>query len=163
MALDTARRRKSAICVSLPFRSILPSPDGQVEAEDRYSVGLHYSGLVASAPTFNSQFPSVLVVDDTGSHVYQIGALFSGVTEYAIDPAVEASWAFDTGTGELTIDTDTSDAGNYGPYVVTGTNAAGSAASNTFQVTIANVPSGAAVPQVVVLINNVTRRSNWRL
>lgn len=162
MALDTARRRKSAVYLTLPFRSILPVPDGNIETEDRYNLAGQYSGLVASMPAFSGPVTAVLVVENTGSHNYDIGARFSGATEYSIDPAVEASWTFDTGTGLLAVDTDTSAAGNYGPYTVTGTNAAGSIASNAFRVTIATTPKGASMPSVITLINLRTR-SNWRM
>jgi hypothetical protein len=163
MALDTARRRKSAIYITLPFRSILPAPDGIVETEDRYNLAWHYSGLVASAPEFLGSIQAILVVENNGSQVYDLGAFFSGATTFSIDPAVEASWTFDTGTGLLTIDTDTSSAGNYGPYIVTGTNDAGSVASNSFAVTIASTPTGIAGNSIVALVTSARVRSNWRM
>jgi hypothetical protein len=163
MALDTARRRKSAIYLTLPFRSVLPSPDGNVETEDRYNIAGQYSGLVASAPEFDGPIPAILIVENNGSQNYDLGAYFSGATSYSIDPAVEASWAFDAGTGLLTIDTDTSSAGNYGPYTVTGTNSAGSINSNAFAVTIATAPKAIAGSSISVLVATARIRSNWRM
>lgn len=45
MALDTALKRASALHGALPWRSILPIPDGTVHQADRATVGLHYSGF----------------------------------------------------------------------------------------------------------------------
>lgn len=158
MALDTARRRKSAIYVALPFRSILPVPDGNIETEDRYNLAGQYSGLVGSVPQFSGPIPNVLVVVDTSTHAFDLGAYFSGPTEYALSPTAEVGWTFDTGTGLLTIDTD--DDGSFGPYVVTGTNATGSAVSNAFLVTVAPVPMGTMVAPLSALFANtpVNRR-----
>lgn len=162
MALDTARRRKSAVYLTLPFRSILPVPDGNIETEDRYNLAGQYSGLVASAPAFSGAIPAILVVENNGAQNYDLGAYFSGATEFAIDPAVEASWTFDTGTGLLTIDTDTSAADNYGPYTVTGTNSAGSVNSNAFLVTIATTPKGSITGPISALLAQVATRKERR-
>ncbi len=72
---------------------------------------------------------------NSGTHVYSLESHFTGETSFAISPAIEAGWTFDTGTGELTIDTDA--AALFGPYTVTATNNAGSVDSNAFTVNVA--------------------------
>ena len=47
MALDTASRRASAIHVSLPFRGLLPLPDGTVGAQDRQQTAFMFAGIDA--------------------------------------------------------------------------------------------------------------------
>src|SRR3990167_6433327 len=47
LALDTALRRASALHGSLPWRGILPLPDGTVGQPDRQVIAFHYSGIAA--------------------------------------------------------------------------------------------------------------------
>jgi hypothetical protein len=91
----------------------------------------------ASPPVFSGTIPDITRNQNTGSHQYDLGAYFSGATSYSISPAIETGWVFDTGTGELTIDTDA--VGVFGTYVVTATNINGTDDSNAFSVTVAAV------------------------
>lgn len=50
MAIDTRDKRSSSISVSLPWRGLLPVPDGALNQADRQHVGLHYSGVLADPP-----------------------------------------------------------------------------------------------------------------
>jgi hypothetical protein len=47
MAIDTALKRFSAMNISNPWRSVLPLPDGTIDADDRQVVSLLYSGVLA--------------------------------------------------------------------------------------------------------------------
>lgn len=96
-------------------------------------------------PVFAGTIPDIEWNQNTGAHLYDLGGYFTGATSFSIAPAVETGWAFDTGNGELVIDTDA--AGVFGPYVITGTNLAGTDDSNGFSVTVNEVvaqqsPSG---------------------
>ena len=46
MALDSRNRRSSAMLVSLPWRGLLPAPNGSVGASDRAATAYQYSGLL---------------------------------------------------------------------------------------------------------------------
>lgn len=94
-----------------------------------------------SAPTFQGTIPDIFEREDTGSHVYDLSPYFIGADTYAIAPALETGWSFDTNTGVLTIDTDA--IGAFGPYTVTATNAFGDTPSNAFDVEVAKKDSGA--------------------
>lgn len=88
----------------------------------------------AVAPVLVDQVPNISAGFDTGTHDYDLSIYATGETSYAIAPALEVGWGFDTGTGVLTIDTD--DEGTFGPYTVTYTNTAGNTDSNTFTVKV---------------------------
>jgi hypothetical protein len=96
-----------------------------------------------SAPVLVQSIPGFSETFDTGTHEYDLSAYFTGADTYAIAPAVETGWAFDTNTGVLTIDTDA--LGNFGTYVVTATNATGDTASNAFGVAVVAVASTTSV------------------
>lgn len=134
MALDNRNRRVSIINVGLPFRGMLPLPDGTLAAEERYLLAGYYAGLISSPPVQLDQLPNIAAGSNTGTYQYDLAPYFSGETSYSISPAVEAGWSFDTGTGVLTIDTDAN--GTFGPYTVTATNGAGSVVGNTFTVRV---------------------------
>jgi hypothetical protein len=85
-------------------------------------------------PVLLGSIPNLSAAFDTGAHQYELGDYFSGATSYAIAPAVEAGWTFNTTTGQLEIDTD--DEGTFGPYTVTATNGNGSTDSNAFTVKV---------------------------
>lgn len=142
MALDSALRRASAVFPLLPWRDMLPFPDGTIATEDRYTVAGLYSGLIATPPALLDQIGNITARAASGTHAYDLSLFFSGATSYAIAPTVETGWSFDTNTGVLTIDTD--DSNTFGPYTVTATSAGGSVDSNTFTVRVsaANTPSG---------------------
>lgn len=88
----------------------------------------------AIPPVFSGTIPNISRTLDTGTHTYDLGAYFSGADSYAIAPSVEAGWTFDTGTGELVIDTD--EIGSFGPFTITATNANGDTDSNAFSVEV---------------------------
>jgi hypothetical protein len=101
-------------------------PDGwQPDAE-----GTDPPLLVGSIPNFSE-------TENTGTHQYDLSAYFLGADTYAIAPAVETGWSFDTGTGVLEIDTDA--LGTFGPFIVTATNANGSTPSNEFTASVVAV------------------------
>jgi len=91
-------------------------------------------GAINAAPTLLGSIPNLSAAYDSGTYQYDLSEYFSGATSYAIDPAVEAGWSFNTGTGILEIDTDAEDV--FGPYVVTATNATGNTDSNAFTVNV---------------------------
>jgi hypothetical protein len=134
MAIDTALRRASAINVGCPWRGILPMPDGSVDVEDRYTLGLAYGGIISALPVLEDPIGNIAAPFDSGTHEYNLAAYFSGATTFAIDPAVETGWTFDGNTGLLSIDTDDED--TFGPYTVTATNASGDTDSNAFTVKV---------------------------
>lgn len=85
-------------------------------------------------PVFSGPIPDISRTQDTGTHQYDLSAYFTGADTYAIDPAVETGWSFDTNTGVLEIDTDA--LGSFGPFTVTATNANGDTPSNAFSVAV---------------------------
>lgn len=98
-----------------------------------------------SAPTFQGTIPDIFERKDTGSHNYDLSPYFVGADTYAISPAVETGWSFDTNTGVLVIDTDA--IGAFGPFTVTASNAFGDTPSNAFDVEVAKKDSGAGRPK----------------
>lgn len=98
-----------------------------------------------SPPVFQGTIPDIFERKDTGSHQYDLSPYFIGADTYAIAPAVETGWSFDTNTGVLTIDTDA--LGLFGPYTVTASNAFGDTPSNAFDVEVAKKDSGAGRPK----------------
>ncbi len=135
MAIDTARRRRSAVHHGLPFLRTLPFPDTQVSVEDRYLVAGFYVGIIPTVPEQLDQLPNRSAESDTGTYQYDLSVFFSGANSYSIAPALEVGWSFDTNTGILEIDTDAD--GTFGPYTVTATNAAGNTDGNAFTVSVA--------------------------
>ena len=51
MAIDTRDKRSSAIHVSLPWRGLLPLPDGSLNQGDRQHTAYMYRGILASSGT----------------------------------------------------------------------------------------------------------------
>lgn len=92
-------------------------------------------GSINAPPTFLGQIPNLSAAYDSGTHQFDLSDYFANADTYAIDPAVEAGWSFDTNTGILEIDTDVED--TFGPYTVTATNASGDTDSNAFNVRVA--------------------------
>jgi hypothetical protein len=98
-----------------------------------------------SAPTFQGTIQDIFERKDTGSHEYDLSPYFIGADTYAIAPALESGWSFDTNTGVLVIDTDA--IGQFGPYTVTASNAFGDTPSNAFDVEVAVKNTGAGRPK----------------
>jgi hypothetical protein len=71
---------------------------------------------------------------NSGTHELNVSAYFANADTYAIAPAVETGWSFNTNTGVLTFDTDA--LGTFGSYIVTATNANGDTPSNAFTVQV---------------------------
>ncbi len=95
-----------------------------------------FSGKSGTPPVFAGTIPDISA---SGTTITDLSSYFTGATSYSISPAVESGWTFDTGTGILTV--EPGDAGTFGPYTVTGTNAVGSDDSNAFSV-IVNIGGG---------------------
>lgn len=93
------------------------------------------------APIFSGTIPDIVQRKDTGTYTYDLSAYFTGADSYAIAPAVETGWSFDTNTGELVIDTDA--IGAFGPFTVTATNITGDTPSNAFDVEVVPASTGA--------------------
>jgi hypothetical protein len=91
-------------------------------------------GAGASPPVLLGQIPNLSAAFDSGTHQFDLSDYFSGADTYAIDPAVETGWSFDTNTGVLEIDTDDED--TFGPFTVTATNPNGDTDSNAFSVIV---------------------------
>jgi hypothetical protein len=100
-----------------------------------------------AAPVLLGNIPNLRERQNTGTHQLDTSQYFASGTTYAIAPAIEAGWSFDTNTGLLTIDTDA--VGTFGTYVVTATNANGDTPSNAFSVEVYAVTSegGSAKPR----------------
>jgi hypothetical protein len=96
---------------------------------------LAYQYDFGGAPILLDQIPNLSAGFDTGTHQFDLSDYFSGATSYAIDPAVETGWTFNTSTGALEIDTD--DEGTFGPYTITATNDEGNTDGNAFTVKVA--------------------------
>lgn len=47
MAIDSADKRSSAIFLNIPWRGMLPLPDGSLNQPDRQHVALMYRGIAA--------------------------------------------------------------------------------------------------------------------
>jgi hypothetical protein len=92
------------------------------------------SDSVNDPPALVGQIPNLSSGYDTETHQFELGDYFSGATSYAIAPAVEAGWTFNTTTGQLEIDTNAE--GTFGPYTVTASNANGDTDSNAFLVVV---------------------------
>jgi hypothetical protein len=103
----------------------------------------------AQPPVLLGSIPNISAALDSGTHQYELGDYFGGATSYAISPAVETGWTFNTTTGQLEIDTD--DADTFGPYIVTATNANGDTDSNAFTV---KVSDSTAVPYSTLVIDS---------
>ena len=57
MPIDSRDKRASAISVTLPWRGMLPVPDGTLVQGDRQQVALMYRGILASAAIANPYPP----------------------------------------------------------------------------------------------------------
>jgi hypothetical protein len=113
-------------------------PEGwQPEAEDE-------PPPAPTAPVQISDIPSIVALLDSGEHEYALSQYFSDADSYAIAPALETGWSFDTDTGLLTIDTDDED--EFGPFTVTATNDVGDTESNEFSITVTDRFLGFLLP-----------------
>ena len=132
---DLAANRMSAYNFCNPFDTVLPLANGEIGQADRQHLMGAYAGILAlgAAPVFTGVIPDLSYDTDSGNQITDYSSYFTNATSYSIAPAVEAGWNFDTITGILTV--DTSIVGSFS-YVITGTNVSGSAASNSFGVTI---------------------------
>lgn len=125
--------------IGAPFRQTdWPNPTRRV---DSASLRIWINGVQLEqppqAPLVTGTIPNIFQRQDTGTFQYDLSVYFSGATSYAIAPAIEAGWTFDTGTAVLVIDTDA--VAVFGPFTVTATNVTGSTPSNTFTVEVAAI------------------------
>lgn len=68
MAIDTANKRASAIHVSMPWRGMLPLPDGSLNQADRQQTDLMYRGILASgAPVVVTVQNQILFISNVGT------------------------------------------------------------------------------------------------
>jgi hypothetical protein len=58
--MDTRNKRSSAIGVGLPWRGMLPAPDGAIDAQDRLHVAWLYAGIAAE----EIEPPAFILADD---------------------------------------------------------------------------------------------------
>jgi len=93
-----------------------------------------FAGKAVAPPIFAGTIPDISLTEGGPSTDYDLSVYFTGAASYAIDPAVEAGWAFNTTTAILTVVPDT--VGTYGGYIVTATNPGGTVDSNSFGVTV---------------------------
>jgi len=100
----------------------------------------------ALEPVLVSDIPSQVALLDSGEHEYDLAQYFSDADSYAIAPALEAGWSFDTNTGVLTIDTD--EEAIFGPFTVTATNDEGDTESNEFTIQVTERFLGFLLPTV---------------
>lgn len=87
---------------------------------------------VTSKPVFSGPIDNQQA---TGNSTFNAATYFTGATSYSASPTV-AGISFNTSTGLFTITALTSGTGLFGPFTVTGTNAAGSTDSNAFSYTV---------------------------
>jgi len=124
-----------------------------------------FAGKAASPPVFAGTIPTIAANEGDSDIVTDLSGYFTGETSYSISPAVEVGWNFDTVTGILTVDTDV--VGTFGTYVVTGTNASGSDASNMFNVIISaastSVSGSVGSNRTLSLTSNNRKQSYNRL
>jgi hypothetical protein len=99
----------------------------------------------AGEPVFQGTIPDIFQRQNTGNFTYDLSPYFLDADTYAISPAVETGWSFDTNTGVLVIDTDA--IGTFGPFTVTASNGNGDTPSNAFDVEIAVKNTGAGRPK----------------
>lgn len=98
-------------------------------------LALQLNSLLAdSAPIPLGSIPDFSAPFNSGTHNFEIGDYVAGADSYAISPAVEAGWSFNTTTGRLTIDTDAE--ATFGPYTVTATNGHGDTILDSFTVRV---------------------------
>jgi len=90
-----------------------------------------------SPPVFSGTIPDISLTESATTTDYDLSTYFTGAVSYAIAPAVESGWTFNTTTGLLTVLPDT--VGSFGPYIVTATNTGGSTPSNSFGVAVTAV------------------------
>lgn len=64
MAVDTRNKRASAISTTLPWRGLLPAPDGTIDEYDRQQVAFVYAGILAGEP--------IIVSSAIPSHIYTL-------------------------------------------------------------------------------------------
>jgi len=122
------------VAPGVPFRQQeWPNPTvPRRQARQDGAAGVRFRQL-APGPVLLGNIPNLSAGYDTGTHQYELGDYFSGATSYAIDPAVEVGWTFNTTTGQLEIDTDAE--GTFGPYIVTAS-AGDTTPSNAFTVKV---------------------------
>lgn len=110
------------------------------------SVVLRGYSPTAGAPALIGGVGPLKLVKDRPERQFELALVFSGAgMSYSISPAVEAEASFNTSTGVLTW--NPLNAGTFGPYTVTATNANGSTDSDAFTVTVQlTAPSTALFP-----------------
>lgn len=64
MAIDTVDKRASTLMVGLPFRAILPEPDGVIAAAERIIVAFRYSGILTAGVTITSLLMPYAVLEE---------------------------------------------------------------------------------------------------
>lgn len=136
MAVDTAAKRFSMMNFGTQPIHPLFIPDGSINDGDKYHLLTLYSGISLSAvtaPVFSGNLSDLDISAGTTKTV-DYSSYFSDATSYSISPAVESGWSFNTSTGILTVLETT--VSQYGSYVITGTNAGGSADSNAFYINV---------------------------
>lgn len=123
--------------IGAPFsQTDWPNPIRRVDSTSlRISINGVQLQPQALPPQVTGTIPDIFQRQDTGTFAYDLSVYFSGATSYAIAPAIETGWTFDTGTAVLVIDTDA--VGVFGPFTVTATNATGSTPSNAFTAEVA--------------------------
>ncbi len=58
--LDTREKRSSGIHIGLPWRGMVPLPDGDISQADRQHLAFLYSGILAGAPVIPSRNVSII-------------------------------------------------------------------------------------------------------
>ena len=108
----------------------------------------------SAAPTLIGSISNKSVGSNTGTHTYELGLAFFGATSYAIAPAVEVGWTFNTSTGQLVIDTD--DDNVFGPYTITATNASGNIDQNAFTVGVGQTGENMSQTMIVGIKQSIS-------
>lgn len=162
MAIDSVNKRFSMMNLGTqPIFPLFPPGGISIDDGDKYHLLGLYSGIALSstpAPIFSGTIADISVIYDTGTYSYDLSTYFTDATSYSIAPAVEAGWSFNTSTAELIIDTD--DISTFGPYIITATNVGGSADSNAFGITVAEIWSAATTNTSLWYAQNPTE-TTW--
>ena len=98
MAIDTRNKRASAIAILLPWRWMLPAPDGTITSSDRQQVAGIYAGIAALEEY------TVTLDDETWANTQPVGQTWTmtqpdGETWKIVQPVAEA-WANTQPDGE---------------------------------------------------------------
>lgn len=93
MPLDSRNKRASAVHVSLPWRGLLPLPDGTITAADRQQIAWHYSGIAATDAPTGDGLVSVTLAGLVLSSAGLVSGAVSAASALTLDPLMMQGYA----------------------------------------------------------------------